>query len=163
MTKLLLRFSANCQMAQDLTKESRQKVLLLQHRANTLMDEKKKLRAQTEQADVDASLKWKDAEHRIEEVGVRMEDIKKLLATETMLRKKADKTVKFLRAQLVQAQKDLAAKASITASKEKSETVSRSASVASRPLSGSSQRSSVSEAASSDSEISSAKSGSRRR
>jgi hypothetical protein len=127
------------------------------------MDEKKKLRAQTEQSDANAALKWKDAEQRMEGVEVRMEDMKKLLATETMLRKKADKTVKFLRAQLVQAKKDVDEKESIIAAKVKSETNSRSASVASRPSSGSSQRSSVSEAASSESEISSAKSGSQRR
>jgi hypothetical protein len=163
MTAALLFSSNHQQVAQDLTKESRQKVLLLQHRAHTLMDEKKKLRAQTEQSDANAALKWKDAEQRMEGVEVRMEDIKKLLATETMLRKKADKTVKFLRAQLIQAKKDVDAKESIIAAKVKSETNSRPASVASRPTSGSSQRSSVSEAASSESEISSAKSGSQRR
>ena len=44
---------------------------MLQHRANSLMDEKKKLRAQSEQSDISAALKWKDAEKRMEEVGCK--------------------------------------------------------------------------------------------
>jgi hypothetical protein len=142
-----------------LTKEARQKVLLLQHRANTLMDEKKKLRAQSEQSDMNAALKWKDAEQRIEEVEGRMEEMKKLLATETMLRKKADRTVKFLRAQLIQAKKELdnAQRAKVEPAavpRPTSRPVSRDAltdvSKGSRPSSGSSRRSSASDYASSD-------------
>jgi hypothetical protein len=150
------------QAAQDLTKESRQKVLLLQHRANTLMDEKKKLRSQTEQSDLTSATKWKDAEHRIEEVEIRLEDMKKLLATESMLRKKADRTVKFLRAQLVQVKKEADALISASSSPVKEDPASaRPVSRTSNVSSHSSRRSSASDAASSESEISSTKSGSR--
>ncbi len=123
------------------------------------MDEKKKLRTQSEQSDVNAALKWKDAEQRIEEVEGRMEEMKKLLATETMLRKKADRTVKFLRAQLVQAKKEVdsaqrakaeQAAASKLVSRPASADASRGVSRGSRPSSGSSRQSSGSEAASSD-------------
>ncbi len=129
------------------------------------MDEKKKLRAQSEQSDASAALKWKDAEHRIEEVELRMEEMKKLLATESMLRKKAERTVKFLRAQLVQAKKEhdalVLSKADMAEShKLASRPLSATGqSRTTRPSSGSSRRSSGSEAASSESEFSSKKPG----
>jgi hypothetical protein len=156
------------QAAQDLTKESRQRVLLLQHRANTLMDEKKKLRAQSQQADVSSALKWKDAEQRIDEVETKMEDMKKLLATETMLRKKADRSVKFLRAQIIQIQKDSESKNSIVDSKvQPVDKLRPTSSAARRPHSACSQRSSASEESSTRSSTksstrSSSQSGSRR-
>lgn len=133
------------------------------------MDEKKKLRAQTEQSDANASLKWKDAEHRMEEVESRMEEMKKLLATETMLRKKADRTVKFLRAQLVQAKKDVEDMEKQMKQSIKKETAatndtySRPLSAKSRPSSGGSQRSLSSQGATSESESSTTKSGDRPR
>ena len=98
-----------------------------------------------------------------------MEDMKKLLATETMLRKKADRTVKFLRAQLVQAKKDVEdmekqMKQSIKKeSAATNDTNSRPVSAKSRPSSGGSQRSLSSQGATSESESSTTKSGDRPR
>ena len=127
------------------------------------MDEKKKLRSQTEQSDLTSATKWKDAEQRIEEVEIRLEDMKKLLATESMLRKKADRTVKFLRAQLVQVKKEAEALVSESSSPVKDDPASSRpvSSRSSKKSSHSSRRSSASDAASSESEISSTKSGSR--
>ena len=130
---------------------------MLQHRANSLMDEKKKLRAQSEQSDISAALKWKDAEKRMEEVEGRMEDMKKLLATESMLRKRAERTVSFLKAQLAQAQRDLKAKAanaSPSPSKVGSGNNSQNGSRASRPSTANSQRSSASNASEASSSLS---------
>jgi len=138
---------------------------MLQHRTNSLMDEKKKLRSQSEQSDINAALKWKDAEHRMEEVEGRMEDMKKLLATESMLRKRSERTVAFLKAQLAQAQRDLTAKATTESpapAKARSGTNSQTDSRASRPSTANSQRSSASEASSSQSVSSSQKSASSR-
>ena len=126
------------------------------------MDEKKKLRSQTEQSDLNASTKWKDAEQRIEEVELRLENMKKLLTTESMLRKKADRSVKFLRAQLEQVKKAADAFKSESSSPVKEDPANvRRVSSTSRPSSSSSRRSSASDAASSESERSSTKSGSR--